>query len=370
MASGVRTSSGDAQVGLTALEVVYIHGWEEVTSTSIPNVLTPGQDRRSVTEVANTRRRMRTWMKRTVLPAVLLALTVPIGGSVASNATASASTRITTPEQFFGFKLGTEGKLARWAEMMKYYKLVADRSDRVLYEEPGKTATGQPFPVLTVSSPKNLKNLNRIKQINQRLADPRGLTEAQATKLAAEGKPVYLLEAAIHSTEVGTSQVIPNVLHRLADEKSDHGFGNSRQRRAAHHSGAEPGRHRMDGRLLQQNRRDELRPHLSRPLPEVHRSRQQPRLVHDHAGRDEAQRRRCRTTGSHRSSRTCTRWATPAAGSSSRRTCRRSDPNIDPITVQQTDTLGMAMQRGLTADGKKGVSWGSTYDYWTPSRQY
>jgi hypothetical protein len=47
-----------------------------------------------------------------------------------------------------------------------------------------------------------------------------------------------------------------------------------------------------------------------------------------------------------------------------------SDPNIDPITVQRTNELGMAMQRGMTSAGMKGVGWGMTYDYFTPSRQY
>ncbi|MBM0239537.1 hypothetical protein JNW88_24640 [Micromonospora sp. ATA32] len=31
------------------------------------------------------------------------------------------------------------------------------------------------------------------------------------------------------------------------------------------------------------------------------------------------------------------------------------DPNIDSITVQQSDSLGLAMQRGMTAAGMKGV---------------
>jgi hypothetical protein len=103
---------------------------------------------------------------------------------------APPANRIAAPEQFFGFRIGAEGKLAQWGDLVKYYKMVAQRSDKVRYQELGTTTMGLPFPVLTVSSPKNLANLDRIKQINSRLADPRGLAESEAKRLAAEGKPV------------------------------------------------------------------------------------------------------------------------------------------------------------------------------------
>lgn len=312
---------------------------------------------------------MRTWMRRTVLPAVLLALTVPIGGSVVSNAPASASPGITTPEQFFGFKLGTEGKLARWTEMMKYYKLVADRSDRVLYEEPGKTATGQPFPVLTVSSPKNLKNIAQIKQINQRLSDPRGLSEADAKRLSKEGKPVYLLEAAIHSTEVGTGQVIPEVLHRLASETSS--------------TVTEildnivilviPSQSPDGSQWMYDHFNDTAGTNLARTYPDLYQK---------YAGHDNNRDWFMFTQPETKISVALQNDWKPQVvqnlhqmGNSRGRIfvppyLSPNDPNIDPITVQQTNSLGMEMSRSLTAEGKKGVQWGSTYDYWTPSRHY
>src|SRR5262245_19296113 len=94
---------------------------------------------------------------------------------------------VPTPEEFFGFELGTEGRLAAWDELVEYFQLVGARSNRVTYEEIGTTTMGNDFPIMTISSPKNLANLDRIKQITQRLADPRGLTEEQARQLAAEG---------------------------------------------------------------------------------------------------------------------------------------------------------------------------------------
>ena len=71
-----------------------------------------------------------------------------------------------------------------------------------------------------ISSPANLQRVDQILAANDRLADPRGLSEEDAKALAADHIPVYYLEAGMHSTEVGPVQVIPNIVHRLATERS------------------------------------------------------------------------------------------------------------------------------------------------------
>jgi hypothetical protein len=47
--------------------------------------------------------------------------------------TATAQERITSPEKAFGFKLGTDRKLADWTEPTAYYKNLASESARVRY---------------------------------------------------------------------------------------------------------------------------------------------------------------------------------------------------------------------------------------------
>ena len=79
---------------------------------------------------------------------------------------------------------------------------------------------GNSYAMLRISSPQNLARFDRLVEINRRLADPRGLSDAEAQKLAAEGKPFYLLYATIHSTEVSNGQAIINIVHRLATENS------------------------------------------------------------------------------------------------------------------------------------------------------
>ena len=127
---------------------------------------------------------------------------------------------IPAPKQYFGFELGTTGKLARFSKIQSYLKLIGDNSNRADYFNLGTTTNGNEMPLLHVSSPANLAKVDQILAANDRLANPRGLSEEDAKALAADHIPVYYLEAGMHSTEVGPVQVIPNIVHRLATERS------------------------------------------------------------------------------------------------------------------------------------------------------
>ena len=120
--------------------------------------------------------------------------------------------------RYFGFKIGADGELARYPKILEYFQLLAKQTDRVKYEEIGKTTMGNDYALLRISSPQNLAKFDRLVEINRRLADPRGLCESEAQKLSAEGKPFYLVYATIHSTEVSNGQAIITIVHRLATE--------------------------------------------------------------------------------------------------------------------------------------------------------
>lgn len=111
-----------------------------------------------------------------------------------------------SPEQFFGFQMGADRKLAGWDKLHEYYQLLAKRSNKMHLVELGKSSEGRPYIALFISSPANLARLDRYKQINARLADPRGLSEAEGRRLAAEGKAVIIQSFALHSSEVAASQ--------------------------------------------------------------------------------------------------------------------------------------------------------------------
>ena len=154
---------------------------------------------------------MRNTLRFCLLGLTLLALSAP---------RITAQSAVPHPDQYFGFKIGSDGELARYPKILEYFQTIAKSTDRVKYEEIGKTTMGNSYALLRISSPQNLARFDRLVEINRRLADPRGLSDAEAQKLAAEGKPFYLVYATIHSTEVSNGQAIINIVHRLATENS------------------------------------------------------------------------------------------------------------------------------------------------------
>ncbi|MGH9719924.1 MAG: M14 family zinc carboxypeptidase [Bryobacteraceae bacterium] len=125
-----------------------------------------------------------------------------------------------TPEQFAGFRMGADKKLLRWDKIVEYMKLASASSPRIKFDELGKTTNGHPFVLVTIASPDTQKDLGRYQEIQKRLAYPRGLDEAEAEKLIEGHKAVLLITCNIHSTEIGSSQMVLELVHRLATEES------------------------------------------------------------------------------------------------------------------------------------------------------
>ncbi len=126
--------------------------------------------------------------------------------------------QLQTPEEFFGFRLGSDYKLAGWEDILTYFQLLDEGSDRVQVVELGKSTQGNPFIMAIVSSPENLERVEEIKQASGRLADPRGLSEESAAALARNEKIVVLITCSMHATEVGATQASPELAYRLVTE--------------------------------------------------------------------------------------------------------------------------------------------------------
>jgi hypothetical protein len=125
---------------------------------------------------------------------------------------------VPAPKDLIGFTPGDDRKLASWAQIVDYFKKLDAASDRVQFQEIGKTTMGAPFTYAAISAPENLSKLERYKQINQKLADPRLIKSNPATakKLIAKGKTIVLITCGIHSTEVGSTLSSMLIAHRLA----------------------------------------------------------------------------------------------------------------------------------------------------------
>src|SRR4051812_37874025 len=110
--------------------------------------------------------------------------------------------QIPSPKEHFGFAIGDDYQLATYTQTEAYFKKLAATSDRVKLVDIGKTEEGRTQYMLIVSSPDNLKNLDKYKRIAQQLAHAEGLTDAQAQALANEGKAVVWIDGGLHATEV------------------------------------------------------------------------------------------------------------------------------------------------------------------------
>jgi hypothetical protein len=127
----------------------------------------------------------------------------------------AATSAITSPEQFFGFQLGADRKMARWDRMVEYYYQLAKESDCIQVTDMGQTCEGNPFLLVIISSPENLKNLEHYRQVNLKITDPRGLTEDAIKALVSKGKTVVCQSMSLHASEIGGTQMAPELAYDL-----------------------------------------------------------------------------------------------------------------------------------------------------------
>src|SRR5688572_17421645 len=80
------------------------------------------------------------------------------------------SQSVPSPKEHFGFNIGENYKLATYTQTEAYFKKLAASSDRVKLVDIGKTEEGRSQYMVIVSSPANIQNLNKYKEISQRLA--------------------------------------------------------------------------------------------------------------------------------------------------------------------------------------------------------
>src|SRR2546427_12387408 len=155
-------------------------------------------------------------MNKRLLPILFSVLFVVLSihsGAVLCSTAATAQTKsIPAPEDVLGFRPGDDRKLASWTKVVEYFQKLAAASDRLRFEEVGKSTMGAPFVYATISAPENLMRLNEFKEIQRQLADPRilgsptnpALADRKARALIARGKTIVAITCGIHSTEVGS----------------------------------------------------------------------------------------------------------------------------------------------------------------------
>jgi len=134
----------------------------------------------------------------------------------ADNSETSAA-RVPSPRDALGFTPGDDRRVADWTQITDYFKRLDRASDRVLVQQIGESTLGRPLFVAYLSAPENIRSLDRYREIQRRLADPRLVaSDAARERLVREGKTVVVISCSIHSTEIVASQMSMQLAYELA----------------------------------------------------------------------------------------------------------------------------------------------------------
>ncbi len=285
---------------------------------------------------------------------------------------APAAAQVPTPRQHFGFDIGEHRKLATWSRLTAYYETLARASDRVKLDTLGLATKGQPFVMLTITSPENHARLDELHAIQMKLSDPRTVSgPAELDRLLDEGKTVVLITHNIHSTEVGGAQVAARLAYRLA-------------------SSDDPGiREILDDVILLQV--PSLNPDGTQWVTEwynehvgtAYEGTSPPWLYHYYVGHDNNRdwyaftqvETRLTVEKAHNAWHPQIVHDIHQMGGSGARIFFPPyiDPierNVDPAIVAGVNQLGSWMAAALTAQGREGVVINAIYDGFTPARAY
>lgn len=127
-----------------------------------------------------------------------------------------------SPQSVLGFQPTDDKTIADWTQITNYFSRLDIASNRVAVKEIGKTTLGKPLIVAFISSPENIRNLDRYRRISAKLADPRTVKDAaELQALVKNGRTIVSISCSIHSTEIVASQMSMNLAYELATANDD-----------------------------------------------------------------------------------------------------------------------------------------------------
>ena len=271
-----------------------------------------------------------------------------------------------TPEKFFGHRMGAEKKLARWDRIVEYMHLAGKASDRVFVEEVGKSTNGHPFLLMVISSPDNLRDIQKYKEINHRLFDPRTIkSDEEAESMIDKAKIFVCVTCSMHATEVGATQMSVEMAHRMATENSLYIQNILDNVVFLLVPCLNP-----DGQIM-------VTDWYNKTLGTPYEGSRMPWLYHPYVGHDNNRdaymftQKESRLIGKivfqdwlpevwldeHQMGNSGARiFVMPAADP--------INPNVDPLIYRHTGLLGFAQAAALEKAGKEGIIYGRSYTYW------
>jgi len=128
---------------------------------------------------------------------------------------ASAQSSVITPEEHFGFVPGSDYMLFNYEELIDYFMKLDKASPMLKMVEIGQSPMGKKMYIAFISSEKNIKNLDKLRDINKVLALDPDLSEKEQLENITNGRVFVLATLSMHSTEVAPSQAAPLIAWKL-----------------------------------------------------------------------------------------------------------------------------------------------------------
>ncbi|MEQ1605919.1 MAG: M14 family metallopeptidase [Pyrinomonadaceae bacterium] len=301
-------------------------------------------------------------------------------GLILLSTLAAFTQTIPSPKDVLDWTPGDDRKLASWSQTVDYFKKLDAASDRVNFQEIGKTTMGVPFVYATISSPENLKQLKKYEDINAKLADPRKIggtrtslsaRDTAAKKLIAEGKTIVLITCGIHSTEVGSHTSSFLIAHRLASSNEPEILNILKNTIVLLVPSLNP-----DGVDIVKNWYDKT-------LGTPYEGTTPPELYHKYVGHDNNRDWYAFTQVETQLTvdKIHNVWHPQIVHDIHQQGANGSrlflppymdpvEPNVPKKIVEGYTELGNAMAADLRSKGFQGITTNSTYDAWTPARAY
>jgi hypothetical protein len=280
------------------------------------------------------------------------------------------SAQVTSPDEFLGFKVGTDKKLADLHQIVEYFDKLDGESERVSVEEVGKTTMGNPFIVAIITSENNQKDLEKYRKYQQLLADPRKISDAEVQRAILDGKAIVMVNCSIHASEIGASQMSMEMAYDLATQ-------NDAVTREILNN--------VILLLIPMHNPDGIQMVVDwykKNMGTKYEGGPMPWLYHKYVGHDNNRDWYMFTQVESRLTlRVHNAWHPQVVVDMHQMGSRGArlfvppyvdpyEPNIDPILRQEVAMMGTFIATELTAQGKGGVAHSVGYDAWTPARAY
>ncbi len=124
-------------------------------------------------------------------------------------------TKVPSPLKHFGEIIGAPGVMHHTEAIYNYYKQLAQSSPYLQMKQVGTTEEGRPINFIIIGNEEALKKVDINKQQLSLLADPRKVGMADIEQIINTTKPVFYLNAGLHSTEMGSPEMLMELAYRL-----------------------------------------------------------------------------------------------------------------------------------------------------------